>query len=205
MLYFLIGLFGSLAMGINNEAKKIFNENFSLFRTVNKSKEKDENLERAMAMFFFASLLSGLLYIDSPNVRFPMFNHALLVVFVHTSMFFYNCVVRRVAKKKWKQNSSPIIMMANNKNDNTKIIRDVNNNKSLEEEAEEEEKKFDGPVPTNFVSTCNGDISKAKKMFAKSLVWRKKNKLHEIFETPMKNFNEILMYYPHAIHGFFFF
>jgi len=61
---------------------------------------------------------------------------------------------------------------------------------------------YNGLVPSNFLSTCNGNLIKAQKMYNKMLLWRKLNHVDDIFEMPQQHFHTVLQYYPHAIHGY---
>jgi hypothetical protein len=62
--------------------------------------------------------------------------------------------------------------------------------------------EYTGDVPLNFLSCCRGDLQKARKMYGKTLSWRKKFDLDNIFQQPQRFFREILQYYPHGIHGY---
>lgn len=60
--------------------------------------------------------------------------------------------------------------------------------------------KFD-KLPEAFLKFHNGDFSKAKDAYARTLAWRRDHRMDTLFEQPQPFFHEILQYYPHAIHG----
>ena len=60
----------------------------------------------------------------------------------------------------------------------------------------------DVQVPKNFLTMHNNNMTKAKKSYEKSLIWRKDNKVDRILVTHQNHFHEILSLYPHALHRF---
>lgn len=60
----------------------------------------------------------------------------------------------------------------------------------------------DGFIPSNFVVACKGNTIDATKMYHSSLRWRHSNGTDSILSTPQPNFQQILDYYPHYIHGY---
>lgn len=60
----------------------------------------------------------------------------------------------------------------------------------------------DVQVPKNFLTMHNNNMTKAKKSYEKSLIWRKDNKVDRILFTHQDHFHEILSLYPHALHRF---
>ena len=60
----------------------------------------------------------------------------------------------------------------------------------------------DVQVPKNFLTMHYDNMTKAKKSYEKSLIWRKDNKVDRILVTHQNHFHEILSLYPHALHRF---
>ena len=60
----------------------------------------------------------------------------------------------------------------------------------------------DVQVPKNFLTMHNNNMTKAKKSYEKSLIWRNDNKVDRILFTHQDHFQEILSLYPHALHRF---
>lgn len=60
----------------------------------------------------------------------------------------------------------------------------------------------DVQVPRNFLAMHNNNMTKAKKSYEKSLMWRRDNKVDRILVTHQNHFHEILSLYPHALHRF---
>jgi len=56
-------------------------------------------------------------------------------------------------------------------------------------------------LPEAFLKFHQGDFSKAKDAYARTLAWRREHRMESLFEQPQPFFHEILQYYPHAIHG----
>ena len=57
-------------------------------------------------------------------------------------------------------------------------------------------------VPKNFLAMHNSNMTKAKKAFEKSLMWRRDNKVDRILVSHQNHFHDILSLYPHALHRF---
>ena len=57
-------------------------------------------------------------------------------------------------------------------------------------------------VPKNFLAMHSNNMTKAKKAFEKSLMWRRDNKVDRILVSHQNHFHDILSLYPHALHRF---
>jgi hypothetical protein len=57
-------------------------------------------------------------------------------------------------------------------------------------------------VPNNFLAMHSNNMTKAKKAFEKSLMWRRDNKVDRILVSRQNHFQDILSLYPHALHRF---
>ena len=57
-------------------------------------------------------------------------------------------------------------------------------------------------VPKNFLAMHSNNMTKAKKAFEKSLMWRRENKVDRILVSHQNHFHDILSLYPHALHRF---
>ena len=57
-------------------------------------------------------------------------------------------------------------------------------------------------VPKNFLAMHSNNMTKAKKAFEKSLMWRRDNKVDRILVSHQHHFHDILSLYPHALHRF---
>ena len=57
-------------------------------------------------------------------------------------------------------------------------------------------------VPQNFLAMHGNNMTKAKKAFEKSLMWRRDNKVDRILVSHQNHFHDILSLYPHALHRF---
>lgn len=60
---------------------------------------------------------------------------------------------------------------------------------------------FQGALPDTFMLMCKGNEQKARKAYARTLMWREENRIDEILSVPQPTFYQILELYPHAIHG----
>lgn len=150
------------------------------------------NNERAIMLFTFSALLTGILYDDRPSSTFPML---FLSLFVNISVLLfalYFIFMKRLVRQRVKA-----AVGSGKLNPETSISE-----KSTRSAKSDAFISYDGPVPANFLSACGGNVSNAQKMYAKCLEWRQENNLDELLETPQTGFHSILKYYPHAIHGY---
>ncbi len=60
---------------------------------------------------------------------------------------------------------------------------------------------FEGALPDTFLAMCKGNEKKARKAYARTLLWREENRIDEILSLPQPTFYQILELFPHAIHG----
>jgi hypothetical protein len=66
---------------------------------------------------------------------------------------------------------------------------------------EDDQMDLNAEPSSEYVAAFEGNVSAAKKAYAKRLQWRRKFNVDNILTTPQNSFNTILKCYPHAIHG----
>lgn len=192
-LVFLVGFSGSLLSGYSLNLDK-FSPTLKFHKKYSDG-HYNANLERSIIAFIFATLLSSVIYDDRSKVDFPAYAlSTALAVFSCFMMLYYIILALAVAKKLKMSGMSA----SSSSNANSTFSRSQNSSFNLDSI----EVPYDGDVPLNFLSFCKGNIATARVMYGKTLAWRRKHDVDNIFNRPQRFFDEIVHYYPHAIHGF---
>ena len=194
VLFFFLGFSGSLLSGVSINLDKSAS-NISFVRKPN-DVELNNNTERVIKCFVFSTLISGYLYDASPFSRFPILKVAILIGSVCFLVCIYFVCINRIVNRKWKSNNKQSAQFSNN-TVAAPSITDGQAPKSISAAI-----KYTGKVPLNFLSCCNNDLSKAQAMYGKRIQWRIEQNIDTILTTPQFGFQNVLKYYPHAIHGY---
>lgn len=190
LLIFVMGLSGALLSGFSLSLDKgsptvTFHRKYSEI-------DPNSNLERGVICFTFSTLLGSFLYDGRSMVNCPAFFLAVFLGVVCILMTLYYLILAAAVAQK----SIPVRGI-NSANASRQVSGNTANPVPVEIEAD-----YEGDVPLNFLSNCRGDLTKARKMYGKALAWRKQNRVDEIFQIPQRHFEDVIKYYPHAIHGY---
>lgn len=132
----------------------------------------------------FMSLYSGVLYDGRPSAVFPTFYPVLLVLSACGIILLLFHVAKQYSNRNLSKSS----------------LKDIFSKSEQQKGLMTKLELVDLP-PRSFIEFCHGDVTKARTMFEKTLVWRMDNNVDNIFLCPQRFFSEILEFYPHAIHG----
>mmetsp|Transcript_21903 Transcript_21903/g.47410 ORF Transcript_21903/g.47410 Transcript_21903/m.47410 type:complete len:1052 (-) Transcript_21903:65-3220(-) len=149
-------------------------------------------LERRTVAFAFVVLASGYLYRAEPLVASPVYFLALLLALFCILLLIYYGLMSRMVKRRAQFNSAQ----------QAKAVGGLGGGQPVDLVEADSEEQYDGPVPPNFYSTCRGSIVEARKMYAKTLAWRRRHQIDRLADIPQQHFHDILRLYPHAIHGY---
>ena len=156
----------------------------------------NDNINHNLACFAFVIIIAGYLYDSRPLAQFPMYSLAVLLAIFCLLVMVYFVLISRTISARTKQ-SGHYGIAANKSTD----VAQSREGKSLDV-SKAIVAEYTGPVPLNFLSCCGRNIAKARAMYGKALQWRKEQHVDDILITPQSHFHDILVYYPHAIHGY---
>lgn len=165
-----------------------------------KASDCPDHLDWNIICFIFSTLLTGFLYNNGTDAEFPCFSLAVLWMITCATSAIYFLFLNYSAQSKVKVLKGP--NPAGSKGNNVTIpglpSRAVT---TSDRDLDGQGVDYAGEVPLNFLSACYGDLAKARKMYGRMLAWRKKYNVDEIFAIPQPCFDNVVRYYPHAIHG----
>eukprot|EP01034_Spumella_vulgaris_P028510 gene28510-35378_t len=118
---------------------------------------------------------------------------ALLVGVVCFLIVIYFVYISRAVQRKWKSTANKYGSVAGNSSGDDSYSNSSSSIPTI---------NFTGEVPMNFVTFFNGNKEAAQAAYSKRLQWRLDERIDEIMETPQPGFDNMLKYYPHAIHGY---
>ncbi len=144
------------------------------------------------------SLLSGLLYNSNPEELLPAFKPCIvlalyfMLLFVAISYQQYSGGIlsnRRGRKMEYVDGSS--IVTSSYKN-SSPLVTAVDTSDIIEANIQ---------PPSWYIEAYDGDVQTARKYYTKRLIWRKTHDVENLHCRPQDHFDDILKYYPHALHG----
>lgn len=171
--------------------------------------ENEVNIQRKLAIFMFATLVSGVIYQESiVDSKWPM-----IVPFVVASLLFAGMLSMNLymLRNRFKTSSTKNQKSSNvnsNVGSSNSITRDQSSAISVNSVAlataaipSTHVDLFTGVVPTVFLKMHRNDEAAARKAYSETLAWRKAFHMDTFLDIPQEHFDEILQWYPHAIHG----
>lgn len=148
-------------------------------------------VDQSIICFAFSTLLTAFLYDNHADAEFPCFYLAVTMLVASALAIGYIVMINRMTPKP------PRAISSTSKELGMPTIKLSTNDADLEGAGSD----YSGSVPPNFLSSCQGNLDKARRMYGKTQAWRAKYDVDNIFSMPQPSFHTVLKYYPHAIHG----
>ena len=134
-------------------------------------------------ILIFTSLYSGVMYNKSPDAKYPLLFPFLMVLVLCIIVFVFFYFAKYSGKKQLSISKSAGLSIFPEKSG---IMTKLDH--------------IELP-PRPFIEVCKGNVSKAIETYKKAHAWRTHNSIDDIFRRAQYEFDNILKFYPHAIHG----
>lgn len=202
--YFLIGVCcGAFKSRCDEEVANIVG-----YHRNNSLSTKSSITQITLIGFILSPLLGCLLFTSTPGNQFPaLYACSLVALFffivalrptetIKLLISLYYCLFNKKTKTLTSMDDKSYI---SNKGNGNKASESLIN---LEEIAKVEQLDITTLTPPpNFLTNCRNNVKDAQQMYHKTLLWRARNGIDHIIDTPQLFFDDILEFYPHAMQG----